>query len=220
MMLRPTFAVAAIGCLLIACDQEDATSPDGGTPQAADVGAWDPFFVLIAFTRVTPIPLTPREQVDQSSAIVEGYFDDVRDGRVGDFKEGASNPQFTAVFRIRVEHVAKGEPVEYVYVEFHRGGIPVDRMLEILPRETPMTFLLRLASETWEPKQTVFTNDGAGLPEGETLYSFLYPAGVAVEGAAGIDYPLADDPFEPIFNSSNLAELRNELVSLMPSPTD
>ncbi len=178
----------------------------------AGVGAWHPFFVLLAFTRATPVPLTPAEQVEGSETIVLGFLDDVSDGRVVDYIAGASNPLTTAVFRIRVEEVIKGEPAEYAYAEFLRGGIPIERMNDVLPRDVPLVFLLR--PDAWDRTVYRFEHEGRGLPEGESVLPFMYPSGIAVQGEDGIDYPLAHDPFEAIFEAHTLDALVEELSAL------
>lgn len=185
-------------------------SVDAG--EDAGVGAWHPFFLLIAFTRAWPVPRTPAQQVEGSETIVQGFLDDVMDGRVIDYATGASNPLATAVFRIRVEEVIKGEETQYAYAEFIRAGIPVDRMAELMPRDIPMVFLLR--HDTWDETTYRFEHEGRGLPEGETLLTFVYPSGIALEGADGIDYPLAEHPADDIFESNTLAALIQELSEL------
>jgi hypothetical protein len=173
----------------------------------------DPFFRLIRLTSATPIPRTPAQMVSDSEVIVRGHLTGVSDGRVVDFKEGASNPMHMAVFAIAVDHVVKGPPLEVVYVEYIRGGVAVASYEEALPHNLPMLFLLR-ASENFPEAIYKFDFNDRGLPSGESLRTFSRPAGMITETKSGMQYPLADESNEQLFLGGTLMEVEGDLQRL------
>jgi hypothetical protein len=182
---------------------------------AGNLGARDPFFELLAFTRVFPVPQTVDEMVKGSDVIASAHFDDVMDGRVIDFAEGASNPMYTAVFKLSIDASIKGPSIPFAYVEFVRGGIPVERMKKLPPREMPIVVLLRPADDGgWDQATYKFENGGSGFPPSEILRTFLYPAGIIVESSTGLEYPLADDPGQRILDGNTLTDAEQELADL------
>jgi hypothetical protein len=176
-------------------------------------GSADPFFELLSFTRVTPIPRSPAQIVTDSQQIVIGTLAAVEDGRVIDFATGASNPLFTAVFEISIDEVIKGEQGATAYAEFVRAGISIERIRELLPEGEPMAFVLD-EPFGWDTETYEFQNEGAGLPAGARLLAFSAPAGIVVETQAGLEYPLSDQPTTPVFEARTLADLGEELRSL------
>jgi hypothetical protein len=150
--------------------------------------------------------------VAMSDLIARAHFDDVMDGRVVDYATGASSPVNTAVFKIAIDSSIKGSAIAFAYAEFLRGGIPVDRMKKLLPRSIPM--IVMLLPPSWDPATYKFPNEGRGLPPNETLLTFQYPAGVILESSMGIEYPFADDPWNPIFQGGTLDEVALELSRL------
>jgi hypothetical protein len=189
--------------------ERPAPTVDGGSPV---LGSEDPFFQLLAFTRISPVPRTPREIVEVSSVIGRGHFTSVSLGRTLDYETGASNPIMTAVFAIAVDEVIKGDMAAVAYAEFVRGGIPIERISEVLPKTLPFVFMLE--EPGWDLNVYAITDEGDGVPVGERLLAFMFPAGVVVEGPGRLEYPFADVPTTKIFESASLDALSRELHAL------
>ena len=182
---------------------------DGGLLDSSD-----PFFVLFSLVRATPIPRTIQELVATANVVGIGQLVSVTEGRTIDFATGASNPTNTGVFAIGIEDAVKGSS-GMVYAEFIRGGIPVDRMMNLLPTGIPMMFMLEDPADHWSPETYKFINEGNGLPSGAQLHEVVWPTGIIIETAHGLEYPLADDPAAPIFQSTTLTDLREELAAAL-----
>lgn len=189
--------------------ERPASATDAGTPV---LGSEDPFFQLLALTRATPVPRTLPEMVEFSAVIGRGHFASVSVGRTLDYATGASNPIMTAVFAIAVDDVIKGDMGSVAYAEFIRGGIPIERIREVLPKS--LSFVFMLEEPGWDLNVYAVVDDGEGVPAGERLLAFMYPAGVVVEGPESLEYPFADVPTEKIFESASLEDLAGELRAL------
>jgi hypothetical protein len=131
------------------------------------------------------------------------------------FKAGASHPVYTAVLGFENARALKGNGSSALYVEAIRGGVSASQLRKVAPRQMRMLLLLRPPS--WPASTYQFSNDGAGVPPGEVLRAFVYPAGLMVESAGGVEYPFADNPKAPFFVGKTLQEVEQEIASLVRS---
>jgi hypothetical protein len=190
---------------------EGATASDGGTsPIGPD------FQALLRFTRFYPKPRSLAKIVTDSSGIVFGRFAGVADGRIVDYKVGASNPILTAVFEISIDEVISGPPAERIFVELARAPVaPIEKFRASLP-SAQLLFIIQPPS--WDESVYDFKNTGAGFPANETLNAFSLPFGIVVEDKDGLTYPLLHDPGElpdEVFQAKTYDDVRVELQSLV-----
>jgi hypothetical protein len=172
------------------------------------------FVALLKFTRVTPVPETQSEVISESTVIVRGSFADVADGRVIDFREGASNPVLTAVFELHASTVLKGPELDTVYAEYPRAIVAPIEQFKAHIRDTDCIFILR--EPGWDESVYRFDYPGRGLPEGDVLHAFNFPFGIMCEGQDGaIEYPLLSEPPRESFASSSVEQLEDELADMI-----
>ena len=190
---------------------------DAGQEVASESALGAEFHRLLRYTVAVPKRRTVKELIAVSAAVAVGRFEDVAEGRIVDYKEGASNPTFTAVFHMVIEEAIHGLEADKLYVEFQRA--PIAKVSDFR-RHLPTTRLVFIVQRPgWNERTYRFTNEGAGHPEGSTLYTFMNPIGIVAEGDDSLEYPLlhAGEPPPPapyIFDAHSFEELRAEILAL------
>jgi hypothetical protein len=127
--------------------------------------------------------------------VVVGTFESVADGPVEVIAEGVYVNH--VVFAVRVEQVVAGAPDDlltdqHIYLEFTRASnTPVEAYRAAMPTGKVLLFI---AKSTFPPG--VVENEGAGRPEGASLY-FVHPEGFWIETADG-DVPILLSSERPI----------------------
>ena len=129
------------------------------------------------------------ELAQQSDAVVFGHIESVADGRT--FLGAPENPTSvrTAVARVAVDEVIRGQVGSEVFVAFWRSQVtPVAKFRDTIPSDQLLLFLDAA-------QEQVDTHDALkGVDEGHTLFELVSPQGMAV----GIDdgrivQPLTDE---------------------------
>ncbi|MEE9385141.1 MAG: hypothetical protein V3V08_17185 [Nannocystaceae bacterium] len=196
-----------------------SSSNDPGSGETAETPDGSDLFALMKETHVGQRPLSAKELVHESEAILIGRMVDVQPGRTIDFIEGPSNPIGTAVFHFRIDSELKGGDAgrSFAYVEYLRGGIPVDGYHEALPGSTPMLVFLGPAA-SWDESVQEAIDEGAGFPEGAVLNGFTTQQGLVVARDGQIEHPLTDEIGDDVFGLSGwtaLDELAEEILRIM-----
>jgi hypothetical protein len=138
---------------------------------------------------------SPRELASWMDGVVVGTFESVADGPVEVIAEGVYVNH--VVFAVRVEQVVAGAPDDlltdqHIYLEFTRASnTPVEAYRAAMPTGKVLLFI---AKSTFPPG--VVENEGAGRPEGASLY-FVHPEGFWIETADG-DVPILLSSERPI----------------------
>jgi hypothetical protein len=207
------------GCSSMTPDSSGRAPDAMAIDMTGEVAAY-PLFKLLRVTRLSEPTLSAAELVGRSRLVLRGTLERAEDGRKIDFKAGASHALQTAVFRVRVEEVLKGDTTGFAYVEFLRGGITIQSINELLPSPVPMMLFLRPA-DGWNPDVYKFEGEGQGLPAGAPLDTFTRQTGMVVQWNAGIEHPLAEDPSATVFDETrvrSLQDLTKEVQRLLQQP--
>jgi hypothetical protein len=201
--------VKAIGTLLAVLGL-GACSSD---PDEASRG--DSLLEAIGNADIDYVPLTASEMVAESSLIVRGHLTGVRDGRVVDFAEGASNPVAMAVVEVSVTDVIKGAVTDRAHFEFIRGGLEVEQIDEEMPAEEVLLFL---AQPGWNADTYRFEHPRRGLPDGATLFALRTPQALLLEAGGRAYQPLEPGTSYQMFEPIPLDDVELEVRTLSADP--
>ncbi|MEJ2418435.1 MAG: hypothetical protein P8Y45_16190 [Exilibacterium sp.] len=143
-------------------------------------------FRLMNHTSVNEIQLTPEEAIERSDAIVKGKIFSITEGRsIKRNVKSTARPTETALIKVEVSEVIKGDVGNYIYLEYIRGGIPAE-YLDQNKYPDEMLLLLRNADHMWPPGDYVFMNSPNGLmSEVDTLYVLTSQRGLIVAPTNG-----------------------------------
>jgi hypothetical protein len=198
----------------------EAQEPEAGAV-AADAatecqGGAHPFFELARqASGQSPIQLSAAEAVERTGIVALGHLIGVTQGHTVDYREGASSPADTIVMSFEIDETLKGPPNEVEYVEYVSGAFAAEQFSVLLPVEMPMMLFLRTET-AWSETTYMIENEGLGVPDGQVLRSFFPLIQIVTACGKGLEYPLGDETGGQLFTASNLAQLRDEVVSLLP----
>jgi hypothetical protein len=213
-MNRPTAVITAM--LAAAACQADSSRNNVAVDAAmACQGAAHPFFELARqASSQSPIQLSSEEAVERTDIIARGHLIGVAQGHTVDYREGASSPVETVVMSFEIDETLKGPSNPVQYVEYVSGAFAAKQFSELLPVEGPMMLFLR-ARTTWSETTYRIENEGQGVPEGQSLRSFFPLIQIVKDCGGGLEYPLGDETGGQLFTANNLAELQDEVNSLL-----
>lgn len=165
----------------------------------------DDFFELLRFTRATQQNFTFAELFMQSSHVVVGKLEDVREGRTIDFATGASNPLRTVVFSVIRSRTVKGALAERDYIEYVRApAVSVAQLRSSIPHISMLFFLV--PADQWDRSVYKFDGEGRGVPLGAFLATFRNGQSLVIEDNGQL--------FQPLLHAPEDANVPGDLVTL------
>lgn len=218
MAVRPLRLWLAPVLLASACSTDkhavgDEEPPVGAAAQLEDPSINHPFFQLLRLSHVSPRSRTREQMIADSSLIARAKLVGVAEGRTIDFREGASHPIYTAMLHFESTRVLEGTERSSIYVEIVRGAVMASQLEDALPVDMQMVLVLQ--PPAWPEATYRFINERSGIPDGETLFGFVYPIGWILQTTNGIEYPLADDPDESFFSADSLDAVEEAIRDLI-----
>jgi hypothetical protein len=116
---------------------------------------------------------TEEQALEMSAAVVTGYIDSVTEGRVVDIPQARATFTYnTALFKVEVTEVLKGNVGKYVYFEYIRGGMPAEAY-DAVKYTGELKFYLREIN-WYDPTKAVVKNSTKGLmKEVDHLYTLF-----------------------------------------------
>ncbi|MDT8397272.1 MAG: hypothetical protein RQ899_01490 [Pseudomonadales bacterium] len=216
------FIASAAGSLYAQEEKHSAPDQPAHEQQVSDtVSVLDPkeyslFDLMKLASRADQETLTVAEMYEESTVIVRGYIDSITDGRSIQYKKIAkvALPWETALIKIEVSKVIKGEVGDYVYFEYVRGGIPAELMDRAKYTGEIMIFL---RDPGWGKETYDFTDSDKGkMKEVDHLYTLTQDSAFFIEALDDLlltlKQPLADvenEDVDPVFTGSSFDGLEN-----------
>lgn len=171
------------------------------------------FFQALGFTRFNAASLSPEQAIEQSAVVIKGRIHSVTEGRIIQNTNGYSRPIITALFKVEVSQVLKGDVGKFVFFEYVIGGMPIKHLNA---NKFPGEMILLLREPTWNKQTYTFTNSTNGLmSEVKTLYTLTTQRGLLVEdrnslGDTNIVQPLVPQA-DPLFPDKSFEDLEQEV---------
>lgn len=130
------------------------------------------FDVMQLGSSASEMDFSEEQAFEMSVAVVKGYIDSITEGRVINIPyPNATFTYNTALFKIEVTDVLKGDVGKYVYVEYIRGAMPAEAF-DAVKDMGELNFYLREID--WYPETAVITDSPKGLMgEVDHLYALF-----------------------------------------------
>ncbi len=173
-----------------------------------------PLFEVMNLISFKEVPMTPTEVLETSEVIVRGHIVSVTEGRIVENNNGYSRPINTALFKIEVSKVIKGDIGKFVYFEYIRGGLPAETMDK---RKYTEDILFFLRQPTWDKATYTFHNSPNGLMnEVDTLYTLTTQRGLLIEEEAGGHKTIAQplNHGDPLLPGNSFGDIEREIPTL------
>ncbi|MEY4550453.1 MAG: hypothetical protein RL685_6648 [Pseudomonadota bacterium] len=158
------------------------------------------------------LPLDERGLTRESTIIVRGVIEEVIDGRVIDFRVGASNPMLTSVLVVSVEKTIKGNVAagDRLFVDVYRAPIVSSAELDATRPAEAVTLFLKPAYFDRE----ILKYELNPAIEGRELLKLRTPQGLWSPKAEAIEQPLSGDPVftDGVVRSQEQAEAAIEAI--------
>lgn len=171
-----------------------------------------PLFDLMSFTTFDRVQYTLVEYIQMSDVIVQGHIESITQGRILRRPDGRKGGFSMALIKFKVSETLKGNPGEYVYFEWLKGGMPAEKMRK--NRYTQQMIIMLGPPDFGSDYYRIDNSKYALRSEVDKVYSLVTERALFIHDEDRVYAPLGQDS-DPLIEGDDLGDISVQINSLL-----